>query len=222
MELNMFTNCTINAPDVNVIRLTYAAFRNTFDPDCKIPVTLWVDPHPKARMYDKYIQNLTRYFIPAKSKNKIVKCESLSDGYIQAVIKSKSKWLFMLEHDWILQKDLITNTLDEITQAMEACDIYHLRFNKRKNIVFPPYDKFLKEYDLGIIKFCATPFLSNNPHIINRNRYLDFIRQKLIQRRAGSKGIEEIISAHQHTCGAIYGGLDYPMTAKHLDGRGHK
>ena len=68
--------------------------------------------------------------------------------------------------------------------------------------------------------YCETSCLSNNPHIIDVKKYRE-ICLPLLKMESGSKGIEENLS-HKGLTGAIYGGLNYPATIIHQDGRNHK
>jgi hypothetical protein len=158
-----------------------------------------------------YIEDLRKYF-PF-----VYKSDSLSDGYIKAVNSPyNDDFMFMLEHDWQFNKSLIKHSLEEICAVMEAFGAYHLRFNKRANII-SGWDIGLEECSFDSFKFCKTSVLSNNPHIIHVGRY----REKclpLLQIKPGSKGIEENLT-HVGLVGAIYGPKDYPATVHHIDGR---
>lgn len=135
----------------------------------------------------------------------------LSDGYIQAIESCPDDYIFMLEHDWefIQTPD---HRLPLIIEKMKADGIVHLRFNKRANEPVNA-DSWLK--DMGW--YCETPFVSNNPHIIDRIAYLGFLKNGWIKSRRRSFGIEEVISRHIN--GTIYGGIGYPAVVKHLRGR---
>jgi hypothetical protein len=205
IDLHIFTNCTPSSPSTVVIRETYASFCATFG---AMPATVWCDPNPRATTYPRYLENLHKTFKDVK------KCNSLSDGYIKAIKASKADYLFMLEHDWRFNTKLVRHSLLGIMTEMEKRGIYHLRFNKRKNAI-AGWDKEMTE--MGF--FCRTNILSNNPHIINRKKYHEFIARKYIQVKPGSKGIEEIISAQLDTWGGIYGPMNYPACVCHIDGR---
>ena len=60
--------------------------------------------------------------------------------------------------------------------------------------------------------------ISNNPHIINRDKYIDEEYYKLQKLQKGSNGIEENLQ-NKLKKGVLYGKLDYPPTIIHLDGR---
>jgi len=150
----------------------------------------------------------------------VYKSDSLSDGYKKSVEQSDSDYIFMLEHDWEFNKSLIKHSLEEITAVMSTHSIYHLRFNKRQNIV-SGWDIGLTEkyYPLNgkVFQWCETSCLSNNPHIIDVKTY----REKclpLLQIKPGSKGIEENLT-HVGLTGAIYGPKGYEKTVNHIDGR---
>jgi len=210
IELNIFTNCSQHAPKTDIIEKTYLSFVKTFGyHDYKI----WLDKHPEGDRLFEYENNLNFKF-----GGPINITESLSDGYIQAIQQSDADYLFMLEHDWIFN-DNIRHGLTAFTQSMRCQNLYHLRFNKRKNEPIK-WDNTLTEFGLGAnLRLCKTPVLSNNPHIIDRKKYLDFIELEYIVTMPGSKGLEEIISKQTHLNGAIYGPLGYPATVTHLDGR---
>jgi hypothetical protein len=172
------------------------------------------------RQHERYSDNLQRIF-----KNVII-TNSLSQGYISAIKNSNANFLFNLEHDWQFNKSLIKHSLDEIIEVMDQRGLYHLRFNKRANINAGwETDVRLIENSYNIkngihLDYCLTTILSNNPHIVNRCYYLENLMDR-IKILPGSKGIEEYLRGGDLT-GAIYGGLEYPATVCHLDGRKKK
>jgi hypothetical protein len=208
ISLNLFTNSTLSAPRTDIIERTYKSFIDTFGDN--YPVTVYCDPHPNYKQGKYYLEALEKLF-PV-----VHKTDSLSDGYIQAVNNTDADFCFMLEHDWRFEKPLIKHSLEEITAVMSVGNIYHFRFNKRSNII-AGWDIGLKEIIAPGLIYCETSVLSNNPHIIQVKPY----REKclpLLQVKPGSKGIEENLT-HCGLTGAIYGGLNYPATVKHQDGR---
>ena len=209
ISLHIFTNSTISAPSTRVIRDTYSSFCDAFHVEA---ATVWMDPHPNTGAADRYLSNLQSHFQHVRTTS------SMSDGYVKAVLESKSEYLFMLEHDWLFIKERITHSLDEIMAVMAAAGITHFRFNKRANTV-AGWDRSLKAGSTNGMDYCLTPNLSNNPHIIHRETYVSHIKRGLIRVLPGSKGIEEVIGANPYTYGAIYGPMGYEATIKHQDGR---
>lgn len=207
IELHIFTNSTVNAPSIEHIVKTYKSFVDTFS--LKLEPTIWCDPNPNIRKSDAYMKKLKGFF------DTVHLTSSLSDGYIRAIESSKSEFMFMLEHDWIF--DNIDHGLDEILSVMKVDQIVHLRFNQRDNIVYKS-DKYLQEVDAKIFKYCLTPSVSNNPHIINTNLYREKALTHL-KRVDGSYGIEEVLGEVENIEGSIYGGLNHPRTIIHTDGR---
>lgn len=210
IALNIFTNSTLSAPRTDIIERTYQSFIDTFGAD--YPVTVYCDPHPNYKQGKYYLEALEKLF-PV-----VHKTDSLSDGYIQAVNNTDADFCVMLEHDWQFNKPLIKHSLEEICKTMASHGLYHIRFNKRSNVV-SGWDIGLTEKHVPLRDFtwCETSVLSNNPHIINVKPY----REKclpLIEIKPGSKGIEENLT-HCGLTGAIYGGLNYPACVKHQDGR---
>jgi len=209
IQLNIFTNCSIYSPDVEIIKQTYISFCQTFDHKQEIPVKVFCDSHPFAERINEYVINLKRLF------DEIHVTDSLSDGYLESIRVSNAPYLFQLEGDWVFN-DNITHTLREIIEAMENEGIYHLRFNKRANKI-AGWDKRMDEMSCGGIAYCVTNNMSNNPHIINREKYNKEIAA-YIRRSPGSKGIEEMLLRAPFD-GAIYGPMNYPATVCHIDGR---
>ncbi len=210
IELNIFTNSTLSAPRTDIIERTYKSFIDTFGAD--YPVTVYCDPHPNYKQGKYYLEALEKLF-PV-----VYKTDSLSDGYIKAVNNTDADFCFMLEHDWQFNKPLIKHSLEEICKTMASHGLYHIRFNKRSNVV-SGWDIGLTEKHVPLRDFtwCEISVLSNNPHIIQVKPY----REKclpLLQVKPGSKGIEENLT-HCGLTGAIYGGLNYPACVKHQDGR---
>ena len=207
IELHIFTNTTINAPSTTMIESTYKSFCKVFGDSLKPKI--WCDVNPyteKARAYMRNLNNVFGNFVPTKS---------LSDGYIKAVQGSDAEFMFMLEHDWLFNNN-ITHSLKEIISVMKHEDILHLRFNKRCTQPIHS-DEWLKEKSFNNFYYCETPSISNNPHIINRNKYVEDALP-LIELRKGSLGIEHKLNK-SNLNGTIYGPLDFHPTIAHLDGR---
>lgn len=206
-ELHIFTNSTVSAPSTTIIETTYESFCKCFNEEI-IPI-VWYDPKPNTDNADEYLINLKKIFPNVNLTT------SLSDGYIKAITNSSAEFLFMLEHDWHFMPN-ITHSLNEICDLMTNDNIVHLRFNKRDNCPVRA-DKRLQEVKSSIT-YCITPFLSNNPHIIKKDLYLEKALP-YIKNESGSKGIEQRLQKVKSIEGAIYGPLNYTNTIKHLDGR---
>lgn len=211
ISLNIFTNCTKYAPSIEIISQCYKSFCRIFGND--IEKKIFMDVNPNQEKAEEYFKKLRDYF----RCSHFIHTQSLSDGYIASINSSDSDYLFQLEHDWLFIADKINHSLFEICEIMERYNLYHFRFNKRQNIP-AQWDKTLKEVDTGNMRFCITPNLSNNPHIINVKKYKDEILQH-IKIKPGSKGIEEEINNQGQYFGCIYGGMNYEATVKHIDGR---
>lgn len=209
MHLNLFTNAIKTAPSIEIIKKTYSSFTKTFG---FFPMTIWFDPKPKIEMVEEYEKSIYDYF-----KCEIIRTNSLSDGYIQSIQRDGDDYLFQLEHDWSFQN--INHTIREIIEVMKAKEIYHFRFSRHINKEFAwlrKWQSFVREKEYNGFKYCETDNLSNNPHIIDRKKYLSFLDK--IKVAPGSSGIEENLTK-KGLIGCQYGGIDYPPTIKHLQGR---
>lgn len=210
IELHLFTNATVSAPSTKMIESTYSSFCNCFNFNTT-PI-VWYDPKPNIKSSDDYSRNLKKIFPIVNVTS------SLSDGYIQAVKNSTADFLFMLEHDWKFLST-IKHSLQDICNLMISDRLVHFRFNKRSNLPVR-LDKRLQEVSSSI-QYCITPFLSNNPHIIQRELYLENALSYL-KKEAGSKGIEQRLKRVKSLKGAIYGPLNYPQTVQHCDGKNNE
>ena len=202
--VNIFTNSTKFSPSTRFIEQTYASFVETFG---EYPVTVWCDPHPNIAESSKYIKNLKSLFKDVRVT------ESLSDGYIKAVKTSTCEYMFMLEHDWVFVQPL--DSIEEITKMMDEHGITHLRFNKRRNEATSCDKKLTKGEG-----FCWTTCVSNNPHIIHRQRWLDEVLPHVAVVK-GTGGLEQRLQS-KGVHAAIYGPMFFEKTIHHLDGSGRK
>ncbi|HOD62373.1 MAG TPA: hypothetical protein PKG96_09780 [Bacilli bacterium] len=211
ISLNIFTNCTSYAPSTDIIENTYSSFVDVFGGNYE--TIIFIDSHPNMNVCEKYKNNIINKF----PKSKVVRTNSLSDGYIKAVKQSDSDYMFMLEHDWQFNKPLIKHSLEEICEIMQKNNIYHLRFNKRQNIK-AGWDTQFTPTDVNGFKCCISNNMSNNPHIIDRKKYINEMI-KYLKILPGSKGIEEELNKTEKYFSYIYGPENYPATVTHLDGR---
>lgn len=207
IELHVFTNSTVSSPSTKMIENTVRSFQTIFSVDLK--PTVWCDSNPNIEQSESYLSNLKNIF------SKVNRTSSLSEGYVKAIKESNSEFLFMLEHDWEFLST-ITHSLTDIIEVMNQEKIVHLRFNKRSNIA-KKFDKELKEIQHKKMTYCSTNGVSNNPHIINRKKYLDEALQ-YITIREKSFGIEKELS-NKGIYAAIYGCMNHPATILHKDGK---
>ena len=214
IELHLFTNCFPHSPNTSVIERTYKSFSSRLNVD--LTPTLWIDSNPHHERYDQYVENLKEVF-----PNAIIhKTKSLSDGYVKAVKNSNSEFMLMVEHDFEFINN-ISNSLDEITTMMERLGLIHLRFNKRNNVV-KGWDKRLKEQNVNVngknVSCCLTCQMSNNPHIINRNLYINEAL-KYVKIESEGAGIEQNLyycDDDRDLKSAIYGKLNAEPTIQHI------
>lgn len=210
MHLNLFTNCTVNAPSTKTIEDTFISFSETFG---IIPYTVYVDPNPNREAYDDYLENLYNIF-----GGTIIETTGLADGYIQSIESGKADYLFQLEHDWTFQN--IHHSLRQFEVLMAHTGLPYLRFNKHPNVDYEwlrKWQSFLMPNEALGIPYCLTDNISNNPHIIDREYYKREVLHR-IKRESGAEGIEQNLEKRD-IIGAVYGGLNHPATILHLDGR---
>ena len=207
LDLHIFTNSTPSSPSTQMIMETYQSFCDRFG--FAAAPTVWCDRNPNVDQAEQYLSNLRQQF------DRVVESRSLSDGYSRAVQSSTADWLFMLEHDWEFLPT-ITHDIATIVDVMREQNLLHLRFNKRSNMA-KKSDRNLQAIAHARMPYCTTGFLSNNPHVINRARYLTEALP-FINVREKTFGIEKDLSA-AGLKGAIYGPADYPATITHKDGK---
>jgi hypothetical protein len=208
ISLNIFTNSTKSAPSTATIMATYGSFLETFG---DYPVSVYIDSHPNVDASVEYACRLMQIF------RNVYSVDSLSHGYTRAIRESDADYLFMLEHDWTFNRRLVKHGLQEICDIMRSEGLYHFRFNKRSNSV-AVWDKRMDERSARGLIWCESNNLSNNPHIIDRRKYVEDLIQ-YITIMPGSKGIEEQLNAVGGLISCVYGAAGYPATIAHLDGR---
>lgn len=215
IELNIFTNCIESEKRFEIIKETTLSCFDTF----KIkPSKIYIDKYPKEKVFEKYKLQLKKYF-----NCPIIETKGLSDGYIKSIKESKSDYLFQMEHDWIFNKELIKHSLEEIIDVMKKRKIYHFRFSKHTNELrseLMKWQTIMNEKDYNGFKYCETNNMSNNPHIIDRKKYLKDIIQR-IKIKPKAEGIEEELTK-KDLISCQYGALKYPPTISHLQGRKRK
>jgi hypothetical protein len=209
IELNIFTNSTINSPDTKIIEETYKSFVDIFK--INISVKVWCDVNPNIEKADEYISNLKKIF------PNVTKTNSLVNGYLKSLETSDSDYMFMIEHDWKFLSS-ITNTLDEIISDMKSCNLWYLLFNKFHNFNpshHSPVGEFVKATHIW---YYPINRISNNPHIIDRKLYIEMAKKYIRLNRGGALGIEQELTASPLT-GAVYGSKDTRSAVYHIDGR---
>lgn len=214
VSLHIFTHLADSARTFRTVQQSYFSFTRTFDPLRRVPVSIWFDRTSDLENRSGYKINLENLF----GSGNVYLADSLSDGYLQAIATSKTKYMFMLEHDWCFIRSRINLSLCEILAQFEEDDrLFHIRFNKRRNIPAGS-DLWLRQETGSFIKYCFTPNVSNNPHLIHRERYSERALNHVI-REEGSKGVEEHVSGRAGLEGAIIGAVGGLATVRHLDGR---
>jgi hypothetical protein len=212
IEINIFTNCGYYSPSLKIIKKTYDSFLTTF-PNDEYKIRVFVDKNPYNNRLNKYLENLRKLF------KDITITSSLSDGYIKAIQSSEADILFMIEHDWIFNTDLIAFSLLDIASNAPV-DWVHIRFNQFVNIskeaANPITDEIIQSVNNNE-NFCKTNKMSNNPHLIHKDRYIRYAL-KYVKHEKGNKGIEENLD-NQGLKAYTFGKLGYPPTIRHTNGR---
>ena len=217
LELHIFTNSSVHAPSTRHIDNTYKSFMDTFK--FKLKTTVWCDPNPNTEVSEEYINNLKKKF------NTVNMSGGLSHGYHEAANNSTSEFLFMLEHDWDFIPKNIHHTLPQIVDGMRKDDILHLRFNRKEGgnrddvCASLGTDLDVVEVKGKVFDFCTTKCVSNNPHIINRVRWLkEAAPHAKTIRMTKEYGLEDFLTPSPIR-GAMYGPLGHPPTIYHTDGK---
>lgn len=214
IHLNIFTNCTESAPSLDTIAATYESFLRTFGKPSSM--TIYCDPHPNFGVWKYYRDGLQTLF-----DCDVVKTTGLADSYGRALRESPGDYVFMLEHDW--RFDNIKHSLRDIVRVMQNNDIYHMRFNRHKNEQVDWLKKWqtycTEKHDAKVgMNYCETDNLSNNPHIVRRRFYLTELLPLIDESLPGAGLIEEKLTKAGYV-GCLYGGIGYPPTIIHTDGR---
>jgi len=218
IELHIFTNSTVNAPDTWHIENTYKSFKDTWKRD--MPVKVWCDRNPNRDKCEEYIENLKKLFPQVDAD-----VNGLSHGYHRAAFESQAEYLFMVEHDWEFYADRIMHNLDQILDGMRKDNILHLRFNRKLHGNQPDghaslgQDMDWIDHEGSVFPYSTVKLVSNNPHIIHRERWIkECTPHTHYVGFTSSYGLEEYLTASPIR-GAIYGPRGHPPTILHTDGK---
>lgn len=209
IDLQIFTNATINAPSTDIIEETLESFEKIFK--TKLDTTIWCDINPNIEKSKEYVDKLKIIF------PNINITSSLAEGYLKSLNNSQSDYMFMLEHDWKFLST-ITNTLEEIIFDMEDQNLWYLLFNKFHNFDKSHHAPIGEVIKGKYIYYYPIDRISNNPHIINRTLYLKNVSNYIRTNRKGALGIEQELTASP-LIGAVYGTLDTKATVHHTNGK---
>jgi hypothetical protein len=211
IPLHIITNTVPSAPCTDLIWTTYASFVRSFGEDYS--PTVWVDSRPDREKKETYLYNLNKIF------DNVRESRGFADAYATIVRESKERFAFILEHDWLFLHSNIKHSLEDLCAVMFSHGLIRMRFNKRTNAPIKS-DKDMTPTMLQNVDLCLTSSCSNNPHIVDTALFakapggLFSINTKA----AGARGVERNcqIAIRQN---AIYGGIGYPPTVQHLNGR---
>ena len=205
-DLNIFINCTKDGVDLNigVFKKCLQSFKQIFG-DNYNELKIYIDPNPVREELQQHIDRLKQH------TNNIYVMNGLAEGYNKSVKDSKVDYCFQLEFDWLFEN--IKHSMNQLINIMRKENLHNLRFNKRQNKV-GGWDTQLKEFHCNGFKYMQSNNNSNNPHIIDRKKYLKII-DDFDYSKTGSKGVEEVLNEKGYKS-YIYGGFEYPRTIIHM------
>lgn len=223
LTLCIYTNCTdFNSGDSSLLANTVNSFDSVFSINDYIEeIFVFLDPNPNTSNLRIYQNSIFEFFNSRRFPTvKFIVTDSLSRGYLNSLNFAKTKYLFQLEHDWEFIQVNIRHNLEDIVKMMYFNNLKYLRFNKRDNIV-AGLDFLMEELPVhdSPIKVCKTNNISNNPHIIDRERYISDGIHKMIKLSKLSFGIEEELTKKLAFTGVVYGPKFHPATIRHTDGK---
>jgi len=122
---------------------------------------------------------------------------NLSYNVINSIKHIKTKYIFVLEHDWIFNKKIYLNKILRLFENNE--DINYIRFNKRKSTIQEKgtFDKTLEKTNIDGIDLLKVWSYSGNPHIVRT----EFLKNMVIPLTKSSEWLE-----HKHR------GIEKPIT----------
>ncbi len=233
IDLNIFTNCTLNnSDDCSLISTTLNSWCKFFKKDNINEIHIYIHPEPNNEKYSVYYNKINEHFSEFGKPYTIRKTNGLADSYVQSTHDSKTEYIFQLEHDWTFC-NTITHELEDLLDVMKLRNIEHLKFNQKINGARPKHKEDMVEESINNIPFCRMTkgYRSNNPHIIHRESYINKWNEKIknfpirnIPGRPhirGSWGIEHMF-ASIGVGGYVYGEYGLPPQIKHTHGRGNK
>lgn len=216
ITFNIFTNCTVNSPDIFPMNLLFESFIETFDLEpSKMALNIYIDVHPYESRFEKFKSNIKKYFDTKKCKPTIVQTKSLVDGFVKS-LEADTEFIMNMEHDFFFYKRNIEHTLDEILKGFNNKDVNVIRFH-HSSLKITKYDKYLNETKIGDLLLYETPETSNYMQIIKRKTYIEKYLKFLDQSAIKSYGIENNLRGQPGFY--IYPGKNKLRNLQHINGR---
>lgn len=171
-QLNNITLLVLTHRNSNTIFRTIDSFKSMVDKD--IPIIIGYDNHNDniyKQILETYCKNYNYSLVVTDNSN-------LSQNLINSIENINTKYVFILEHDWEFISNINLSSL--ITLMDNYNNINYIRFNKRKTILFEPFDSPLEEINIDGINLLKVWSYSGNPHIV-RTSFLKDIVVKVIE-----------------------------------------
>ena len=219
-NLNLFSNVASADPARCLAGHAARSFIAAFDPAAThdLRIRLFCDPNPHPEGWDAWVAAV-RDALPGHEVQ-AVRTRGLADGYLRSLEVSEGRVACQLEHDFVVLPDRIGHTLPQLLAAMAAGRVTHLRFNKRWNRAVG-YDAFMDPVAPAGVPLCRVPGRSNNPHLLDLAHARAHVAPWIDRTATRAEGIEgrvELFAGGGH----VYGGLGWPATVGHLDGRARR
>lgn len=134
----------------------------------------------------------------------------------------KTPYIFILEGDWVFLKDI---DLQNVVNIMDKYPfINYIRFNKRENIVFEPFDFVLEKEDkvneMDLLRIFS---YSGNPHIVRTAYFKDTVIPVISKsywynhpKRGLEAAMTDYVSSNEFQGTYLYGKLNDPPVVKHI------
>lgn len=212
LTVAVFSNCTDTCLKDPTIYDTVMSLGVTFhDSNAIDSMTVYVDPNPNPKLYRKYAGRLRELGFY------VVKTKGLADGWKKALDSAKTDYIFMLEHDWVFDKDVVQHTLKDILYRMKRDRLWCMLFNKHPNDISLNNTKWQSYFEPTKSFYCLTDRFSNNPHILDVKRFKEEQMHKIDWTAPGAGQIEQVLQRKVDI--AVYGRYGDQPAIIHIDGR---
>jgi len=223
-NVHVFTNVTENIRTHRTIKETISSFISRFGGDFLF--TIWCDVHPNEKLEDiEFYFNYLKKEFPFAVVNKT---QGMTKGYLQMLEQEKEEFVFILEHDWVLNEK-IECTLKEVTETMKQDNLLSYCFARENNVIQRFKKDYLKASPHSFVRCGSTSYIKSyayltHPHVLSiplfKKYFMKYLNKEIIGRGGIEQRLRDIDKKEPEVNMAIFGTYRGRIGSYHIDGLG--
>jgi len=166
------TNLIQSAPDVKIIKQTiYDLEKHIGLIDCNIIIGMDCKYKDSIR-FNQYLNNIKNIKTKFNIKIVISKTTSIYGNFTHLVDQCKTKYFFIIEHDWILNTIINFNTIIDVMEKYNFINTIRFSFNQ----ITHAWDTITKNAEISELPLVKTNGWSNHPKIVRTTSWYNDIK----------------------------------------------